>query len=278
MKEAVVKLHQYYVDGLIDPGAFVGLESEGQSYYNSPPFWNGRIGYTVAGTWYNANPPLFEGDLGSNFYQQFKNLQGENATYAEGPPLTGPGGMGLFKWTLLTGYGLGLGIQVENQPEKMDKIMEIFRRTTATRRRTFSCGRHRGRDVYLDYNVIMTPKELLENSQLNSYYTRGANGMALMCNNFEMLEKYTYRPERLEYILRVANYTNNWENALIGALPSSGQYKTTIEGLIETNYAQFITGQRDLAEWDTFVQELYNAGLTVLEAEAKAWYDKYFKK
>lgn len=278
MKDAVAKLAQYYKDGLIDP-EFITGENKGQSYYNSPPFWNGKIGYTIAGTYGNANPPLFEGDLGSFNYQSFKNIQGEKGTYAEGKPLTGPGGMGLFKWTLLTGYGVGFGKQVEKDPKKMEKVMSMLEAYNSDDE-TFLLfyGGIKGETYYLDYGCIRGPEELQKNPEKSRAYAYGPNGMAILCNNFDLQLKYTMRKEQKEYADKVASYTFNWENALIGALPSSGQYKATVEKKVEEGYQLFITGKKSMDEWDSFVADLGSSGLDVLTKEAGDWYNKYFKK
>ncbi len=277
MKEAVVKLAQYYEDGLIDP-EFITGENKGQSYYNSPPFWNGTIGYTVAGTWGTACPPLYEGHLGSTNYQSFKSMQGEDATYAEGKPLEGPGGMGLFKWTLLTGYGVGFGKQVSGDPAKMEKIMSILEAYNSDEETyLLITGGIKGETYYLDYGCIRYPEELQKNQEKGRAYAYAANGMGILCNNFDMYNKYNMRQEVIDYNDRVAAYTFNWENALIGALPSSGEYKATVEKKVEEAFQLFITGKKNMDEWDSFVADLDQSGLNVLTKEANDWYAKYFK-
>lgn len=279
MKDCVEKLAKYYKDGLIDP-EFITGENKGQYYYFSPPFWNGKIGFTTGGMWNHVEPPLFEGHEGSFNYQQFKELQGENATYKEGKPLTGPGGMGIFKWTLLTGYGVGFGKQVANDPKKMEKVMSMLEAYNSTEE-IFQLfyGGIKGETYYLDYGVIKFPEELQKNQTKQRSYAIGGNGMGLICNNFDLYYKYTLRAEQAEYANRVAKFcTTNWENQVIGALPSSGQYKAVIEKKVEEAYSLFITGKKNLSEWDSFVEDLKKSGLDQLTIEANEWYAKYFKK
>lgn len=278
MKDAVAKLAQYYKDGLIDP-EFITGENKGQAYYYSPPFWNGKIGYTIAGTWGYACPPLYEGDEGSFNYQSFKNIQGENATYTEGKPLTGPGGMGLFKWTLLTGYGVAFGEQVEKDAKKMEKIMSMFEAYTSDEE-TFLLfkGGIKGETYYLDYGCIRYPEELQKNPEKFRALAIGTNGMAMLSNNLDMELQYTMRKEVVAYNEKVAKYTFNWENALIGTLPSTGLYKATVDKKVQEAYQLFITGKKSMDEWDSFVADLDSSGLSVLTKEAGDWYNKYFKK
>lgn len=275
-KQAVERLSKYYKDGLIDP-EFITGENKGQYYYNSPPFWNGIIGFTVGGQWYHFNPPLYEDDLGSANYQNFKQLQGENATYTEGKPLTGPGGMGIVKWQLISGYGLGLGKHVENDPNKMNKVMEIYEAYHKDEEVYLLVhGGIKGETYYLDNGVIKYPESLLKDQ--NKFASLGIGAIGFLSNNFDMKNKYTQRKEVLEYAEKVGNYTSNWENPIVsGALPSSSQYSAIITKKIQEAYQLFITGKKSLTEWDAFVEDLYKSGLDVLTEEANEWYNEYYK-
>ncbi|NSW89463.1 MAG: hypothetical protein HPY74_02075 [Firmicutes bacterium] len=275
-KQAVEKLRKYYKDGLIDP-EFITGENKGQYYYNSPPFWNGIIGFTVGGQWYHFNPPLFDGDLGSGNYQNFKQLQGEKATYAEGKPLKGPGGMGIVKWQLISGYGLGLGKQVANDPKKMEKIMEIYEAYHKDEEVYLLVhGGIKGETYYLDNGLIKYPESLTKDQE--KFGSLGLGMIGFLSNNFDMRNKFGQRKEVIEYTNRVANYTSNWENPIVaGALPSSGQYSAPISKKIQEAYQLFITGQKSMEEWDAFVNDLYKSGLDVLTEEANKWYNEYYK-
>ena len=54
-------------------------------------------------------------------------------------------------------------------------------------------------------------------------------------------------------------------------------YKSVVEQKIQENYYAFISGARDINEFDQFVTEPNSAGLEQLTKEANEWYDERYR-
>lgn len=273
MKEALKKLHKWYEDGLIDP-EFITGENRGQAWSNSVSFWNGKIGFAMPGMFYHVSPPLTETSKGSVNYQNFKSLQGENATYIEGKPLKGPNGnMGSIKWGVGSGNGgVVIGRNVEPGSAKMKKILEINEALNADYETyELAVSGIEGLNYEVDSNgnkVMLLSKEESKNMGLSS------NGIVYLANNFEFARKEPQSELSFSYADRVSNYTDNYTNDVWVGLPSDLKYNATIDAKVDENYIAFITGARDIEEFDKFVDELYKAGLGQLTKEANDWYKK----
>lgn len=71
---------------------------------------------------------------------------------------------------------------------------------------------------------------------------------------------------------------NSYNDLLMRAnMPSSITYATTLQTLKTTAYSEFISGKRNLDDWDKFVEEYMNAGGAVLQKEAQEYYDRVIK-
>lgn len=275
MKEALTLLNKWYKDGLIDP-EFISEENKGQSWSYSLPFWNGKIGFTTPGQYYHVCPPLFDGDPGSGWYQNFKKIQ-TNGTYTEGKPLAGPTGKSCTEsWGEYTGTYIVMGINVTKDPGKMEKILDIFEKVAGDFD-TFVLAKFGIKGVTYDivngsYTAIGdAAKSLEENAKLGL----NVNGLGFTAtDNFEYY--YKMLPAKYAYADKVGK-NNRYTNVVWGGLPSAAQYKATIEKKIKEAIALFVSGERNISEFDKFVEELNKAGLEQLTKEANDWYVKFNK-
>lgn len=276
MKEALQLLSKWYKDGLIDP-EFITKENKGQYWANSVAFWNGKIGFSLPGVYYHVSPPLYSGDAGSGNYQSFKKLQ-PKGTYKEGMPLKGPSGkMMVHKWSSVMGSAVSMGKQVADDPQKMQKILQIFEATNNDQsvRDLVVCG-IKGVTYEIDSNGLISVKsEIRADTTKLANYAIDADGLGFLNNNMDLvLTSRYYRSEILDYKKKYSLACDEFLNPIWAGLPSDGQYKAVISKKVEQVYDEFITGQKSLNEWDNFVKDLNNSGLTQLTTEANAWYNK----
>lgn len=280
MKEALTLLNKWYKDGLIDP-EFITGENKGQNKFNMVSLWNGKIGFSCPGLFYHVNMPMYEGDLGSTNYQNFKKLQGEKATYDLGKPLAGPSGKGVTeKWGTFSGQYTVLGRNVTKEPLKLQKILEINEKI-ASDPQVYNLTMFGVKGVTYDMKKV-------GNSEIMTYmgeYTDAANkakagldtnGLGYMLgNNFDLLK--ASNPLRYLYADKVSP-TSSFANVVWAGLPSSPQFKSGIDKRVKEAYILFIAGERKLDEFDKFVDELNKAGLEQLTKEANEWYKTFDKK
>ena len=275
MKEALTYLHKWYEDGLIDP-EFISGENKGGYWANTNTFWNGRIGFSVPGMAYHVAKPKYEGDPGSTHYQNFKELQGDKAEYELAAPFKGPDGhFGTESWGSFQGNMLGFGKFVEGDEAKIDKILEMYEKivTDYDFNMYVRYGKE-GEDYDYDPDKGVVWKSDVADSTERAKLGLMTCGIYNVPNNFE----FDAKPKEAFYNYEAAHkYTDNYVDAVWGGLPSNDQYKAIIDKMIKENYSLFITGDRDIDEFDKFVKELNDAGLKQLTKEANEWYKKYFK-
>ena len=268
MKEALTLLHKWYKDGIIDP-EFITGESKGQYWANSVPFCNGKIGFSVPGMYYHISSGE-QTESESNNYKTFKELQGGNATYTAGVPLTGPTGKsGTYKWGVYTGNYVVIGKNAAKTEGKIEKILQVHEKVNS------------------DFDFFKLVIMGIENEDYTfdgNYYNRApfanrgmtaaqaglnTNGIAFLQNNFEFGSALAKKD--IEYAEKVAGFDGYVNKVWVG-LPSTGQFSSILESKAKEAIVLFITGQRDLSEFDEYVEEMNVSGLSQLTKEANEWY------
>jgi len=271
MKEALKLISKWYKDGIIDPEIVSGENTSGH-WSMSQAFLNGRIGYTANGMHYHIAPPLTdkESDKGSSFYQNFKQLQGENATYTFGKPPVGPDGKsGNFQAAVLSGNGVVFGKHLEKDPEKFKKLLNIFNQLNTNEKYTNIStygieGTHWDRDA--DGEVIS-----------REGFIKGAEQAKIGANNifYGHLIKRIDTPRQkatYEFADKVGKYSGIYDELLVD-LPSETKYNSTLDKARETAYIQIITGEKPIEYFDEWVKIWEENGGLILEKEANEWYE-----
>ena len=273
MKQALMLLNKWYKDGVIDP-EFISGENKGQSWANAVSFWNGKIGFSVPGMYYNVSEAGTYTAASVN-YTNFKQIQGENATYKAAPPFKGADGKsGTLKWGTFGGSYLCVGRPVKDDAAKMEKIIEINNRLMddlsfyALSVKGIENEHYEIRDGRY-VNIVDTKTDSLATSKLGL----STNGIGhINGNSFEFATETN--ADKYESANALANF-EGYQNAVFGSLPSAAQYMTTISAKIKEANVLFITGEKSFDEWDSYVAELNAAGLETLTKEANDWYYKY---
>ncbi|MCK9478704.1 MAG: extracellular solute-binding protein [Firmicutes bacterium] len=270
MKDALTLLNKWHRDGLIDP-EFISGENKGTYWANSVSFQNGRIGFSVPGHAYHVAKPFNEKDAASDHYFYFKALQGDDASYVEGRPLIGPDGLsGTEMWGVYSGGAVSLGKGAAEDSRKMDKILEMYELTNTD----YAFGMmaqygFEGVHYEIDPDVGLIYIGEATDSNFRARLGLGTNGFFRAPANYKL-----YPRIRTKYMENMEShkYVDKYINPIWGGLPSYPQYKALIKKMIIENYTLFISGERDISEFDLFVEELYFSGLWQLTEEANEWY------
>ena len=274
IKKALALLNKWYEEGLIDP-EFVNGESKGQYWGSSVTFWNGKIGFACPGQFYHINPPLNEKDAGSNNYLNFKKIQGEYVSYVPGKPIAGADGKsGTECWGVVSGYYLALGKNVTKTEGKFEKIIEIVEKLVSdsevNKLAEFGIEGVTYEIVDGNYTLIGEASTIQGMAKLGI----AAEGIGqIASNNMDFYRNA--RKSYFEYGDTLSGFSKNYTGSILFDLPSNGQYKAAINKMIRETYALFITGEKNLDDFDKFVQDLNKAGLLQLTEEANEWYQKY---
>lgn len=274
MKEALLLLNKWYKAGLIDP-EFINGESKGRYWGSSVTFWNGKIGFSCPGQFYHINPPLNDRDAGSNNYLNFKKVLGEYVSYVPGKPIKGPGGKsGTECWGVVSGYYLVLGKNVSKTQGKLEKIIEIAEKLVSD----FEVNKLAVFGIEgVTYEIVDGNYTLIgDASTIEGMAGLGiaAEGIGqIAANNIEFYRNT--RKSYFEYGDKLDGLSTGYTNSIRYDLPSNGQYRDTINRMIRESYALFISGEKSPDDFDRFVQELNEAGLSQLTKEANEWYQKH---
>lgn len=270
MREALTTLNRWYQMGLIDP-EFISGENKGQAWSNAVSFWNGKIGFSVPGMYYNVAPPTDMMQPSVN-YTNFKKLQGDNATYKEAAPFKGPDGKsGTLKWgTFSTSY-MVFGRDLANDMEKFGKILEINNELVSNFDSYLLAVRGiEGEHYKVENDTYITLMDSVQDPNISAKLGLSANGIGYVAsNNFDFLKRST--TDKFAYADEVASFYG-YENKMWGNLPSAAQYMPGLDSKIKEATTLFITGEKPLSEWDAYVADLYASGLEQLTKEANEWY------
>ncbi len=269
MRDALARLNRYYDDGLIEP-EFVTGEERGQSWWSSPPFWNGQIGFSANAAWYHVDPPGVWRNQGGPHWSNLRAVQGDDAYLVVGKPLIGPEGLsGNLHWSPIAGQAIGFGRDITDL--EMRKYFEITERylTDEDFYRFISFG------VEGEHFEYFNGAPALKEGITTAWLGLKVDGVRLTIPNFDLFRRVERNAAVTDFAMEYAAATpGNWSNDLLTTLPSQAELEGELRSLRTENYYSFITGERPLSEWDEFVDEMMDAGLRQLTVEANEWYQQ----
>ena len=273
-KTVLEVLHRWYEKGIIDPEFITDtVSSEVQK------FESGRLGlyFTDAANYVEEHPS------GKPHFVAWAQ-RNPKARFSIGSLPKGPDGKyGNFKWGLRTNFVV-FGQQVEEDVEKQAKIMTmlsdmLFDEETAKKVTWGDFG------VTYDYN----DPEIGEasgftyigdytNADARAEYGIGYDSFFTMLRPLlswgheSFTDKYN-PPEIMQYYNTISQGGGYTDAILRAVLPSATQYEAELDKIRLVEHCAFITGERNLDEWDEFVNEWYSAGGEILTKEAQNYYD-----
>ena len=302
-KEALKLLNKWYAMGIIDP-EFVTDQCRTSGTDIAYKFANGLIGYIdgfnyddyewdndghVNAKWVAANPA---------WQEFFAGTEDENALYATAnvfdfsdamidpyyialSQLEGPAGekSGFYASSAVGGY-VCFGIQLEDEPEKKHRVMEILESLAMDED---ACINHYGPEGYIwEWNEDHTERQWIDNySSKENYNAQGqaiGNGQNLWamyaCNpEFQTLIGGSRMHQRYDVDLPAFAKANTVVDAVPVALASSAEYPDLTYAYIVEYMVKAIRGDVDIdATWESTIQTWYDNGGSILTGEANAWY------
>ncbi|RAU99841.1 extracellular solute-binding protein [Paenibacillus sp. YN15] len=269
-KQALATLAKWYKDGIIDP-EFITGENKGGYFSISHAFNGSKIGFTQIGSYYHWKPLLFDGDTASNSYL---DLQKANPQAAEslvyGTPVKGPEGKSGVPSTgnLLSGSYVSFGKQLEKEPDKMAKLLQIFDAMNADYESAMTAlfgikGEH------WELNAAEVPVMLngLTNKEISQI------GGHTQLNSFQLPEWTTKRTQqRVDWAVERKFDQNVVYDQLRSNLPSNAKYLAELNKIQDEAFISIIVGDKPVDYFDEFVAKWRKSGGEQLEKEAAEWY------
>lgn len=267
MKDALTLLHKWYVDGVLDP-EFVTGENKGGYWAITHAFVSGRIGYTGMGAYYHWwNTKSFQGE---NYIEMQKiNPQAADSLVFGKPPV-GPNGIsGTVKGSDLTGVFTCYGKQLENEPDKLGKIMQIQDGMYSSKENwdTMTKG-IKGKYWDTDPATGQFKSLGIYNDDSNEAYKQGTNSFFAVSWPY----RYDLFPEGDKWCEDNFFTTGGVETQLLVALPSDQKYTGDLNTMAIEAFTNIITGKKPIEYFDEFVTTWKANGGDVLEKEANDWY------
>lgn len=272
MKQALTYLAKWYKDKLINP-EFITGENRGGHWSISQDLVDGVIGYSNNGPFYVNAPPPIGGNSGGRMYRTFAAAhKSDGAKMVVGKPPVGPNGQsGSVRWGLITGASIAFSKNLEKDPGKLAKIMEIVQ------------------DIGTDYNTWLAANYgmegkhwITENGKFKDITPENKPkeefGLGLTFVAWEalgMVKKFD--PSYYEYGDKVGKFTDKYTNALLTRLPSQDTYGDELDKLQKQTYLEIITGKKPIEAFDEFVKKWNSSGGSKLVEEANKWYQSATK-
>ncbi|WP_199613611.1 extracellular solute-binding protein [Paenibacillus alkalitolerans] len=267
MKDALALIHKWYKDGVLDP-EFITGENMGGYWALSHSFINGRIGYSGHGHFYHWNERLKDGGIGAN-YEEIEKLDPKVAeSLVHSLPPEGPGGRNLYTDNKVPGKIIAFGRNLEKEPDKLGKILEILNHTSASsieNNLTATLG-FKGEMWDVDPETGLN-KPIGKWAELSDR----VDGKMIFQNQFGV---FPAEGPRMDWA-KEHNYDVMTRNKLQVALPSESMYKAELIKLRDEAYISIITGDKPIDYFEEFVEKWHQMGGEQLTKEANEWYQEF---
>ncbi len=276
MKDALATLRDMYADGVLSPDFITG-ENYGGYWAISNAFAEGSIGFSGMGSYYH-----WHGDIGVNENYNPDALAaicGQEAadSIRFGLPLSSSYGEGVINGAAMyDGNEMAFGYQVQDDPEKMAKILDMHEYWSGGDIDNYDPQHYfdawfgfEDEMWYYDDNGV---PQLMEGWTMNDLSANGGHNLLACAQTVEsMTAMYKYRYDwAVEHQFNVGKMQYS---LLMSPLPSQTIYLTELEKICDSTFTGIITGEKDLEEFDAFVEEWLAQGGATLVDEANAWWE-----
>ncbi|MEK4434562.1 extracellular solute-binding protein [Paenibacillus sp. FSL K6-2862] len=266
-KEALAKLRKWYEDGVIDP-EFI---TDTQDSYRKK-LYNNRIGV--------IEEQISKGALPESATVKEMLALNPDAKMAFSKNPKGPGGDGSWDWGIKSNF-LVIGSKVKDQPEKLEKLFEILQAQSNDEEtiNMTSLGVKGEQWDFAESGATSGATTFLPG--FDKQEQRDQLGIRLF--SFGNITTQAYRDKysdpKLNEAVKTYSSAPRWTDALLfSVLPSDGKYKQELTSLMQKYFAQIISGEIPLTDFDTFVTEWKAKGGDELTKEANEMYQAQFKK
>lgn len=266
-KEALAKLQQWYADGVIDP-EFI---TDTQDSYRKK-LYNNRIGVIEEQIAKGALPE-------SAVITEMKSLNPDaELAFAKNPK--GPGGDGSWDWGIKSNF-IVIGNKVKDQPEKLEKLFEILQAQSNDEEtiNMTSLGVKGAQWDFVESGATSGATKFLPGFEKQEQRDQLGIRLFSLGNITTQAYRDKYSDPKLNEAIRTYSSAPGWTDALLfSVLPSDGKYKQELTQLMQKYFAQIISGEIPLSDFDKFVTEWKAKGGDELTKEANEMYQAQFKK
>lgn len=266
-KQALAKLAQWYKEGIIDPEFVTGEHTSGY-WAISNAFENSKIGVTGLGSFYHYNPPLFDGDAGSQIYRDMKQT---GAQYGSGEPIVGPTGKVGATMPSYAGEPMGITVNGAKNQKIIDVTLAMLDATYSDDKAYYTLNAFGTKDV--DYTINAQGVYIGKISTAAEARKKGILVFTFASQN-PALKKEVNAP-----LYKWADENCNYTGIAVPFIPGSkeymdanAQYLQNLQKLTTQVYTNIITGKADVdAAFDDYVQKFNaNGGNTIEKAANEA--------
>jgi putative aldouronate transport system substrate-binding protein len=285
-KEALAWIQKWYQAGYIDPELLT---------VGDWAIYKNKMVSSVAGV-AAANYQVFQFPDDGWFYADLLKVN-PNAKYTISSGIKGPyGDQGLLQFNPITYAGVMFTPQVENQPEKIEKYMQVFdalgfdeawriKQSWGYEGETWKLNAQGGYEWAPPYDR-MGESENLKVELAEKY---GVGPVGAMRAGFGWTwefwsdpaanAKILYDPAKAALDAKGIEIATNGKYNIMGMAPvqldTMKQYGETLDAIYNDYIVGIITGKRPVSDFDVFVREWKAAGGDKVLAEAQQVYDKY---
>ncbi len=271
MKEALTLLSKWYKEGLIDP-EFITSENTGGYWGDSQAFYNGKIGLTGKGMfyqWRNTLDPDNPSYLGGNQYLNFKKSQ-PNGEIVFGKPMIGPDGKsGTPQWDTAVSPA-SFTTKSLRDPRIMETVLRMVEDQT-TDYDLFQTNRFGIKGVGWTEEDGKFKQLVVEPSNIKSEQA-GKNVLTIGGN-----KEFALRSQGPAGDFAFAEQVNKYPGykpLIVPPVEAYNKYGADLAKLTVEYYFKIITGERPVSDFDEFVQKFREHGGEQLEKEATEAYNK----
>ncbi|MCJ8014442.1 extracellular solute-binding protein [Paenibacillus sp. KQZ6P-2] len=269
-KAALTQLANWYKKGYIDPDFVTGKEYREK-------FIAGKLAY------YDYGGLLDLDETNASSMISLAKQTNPESKIEFAPLPQGPGGQGDWAWGA-AGNIIAFGKQLEDDPEKMKKVMEIIEATDMTEQgfQELALGKQGEHWDYKD-----AAKMEAGGAKLLPPYDNVDKRLGIGLGDGGSFNPFTRQ--------FAAEITDKWNTEMIeiaqkynmpkvdlfgkpDVLPSSGKYWADLVKLKNETYISIITGAKPVSDFDVFVKQWNELGGAQLEKEANEMYTQVNKK
>lgn len=263
-KQALEVAHRWYEEGLIDPEFVIDDETKKREKWTAE-----KMAVTV-GAFYHTIPD--EAYWGGKYYDPLmeKNPNAEVVTVL--PPAGPDGERGMTQDSSIVNAGVVFSKELESQPEKLKKYVQLcdYMLKEYTMLQTGVEGETYQWDA--EGNLEWIPP--YDDADERKEYGIGASNVVPGFADYDV--DFQLKPVEYKEIRDTAINNSVGKFDVLGPVPRPvyQEKKEALDRLVSKNLIDFITGDRDLSEFDAFVEEWNAAGGTEVLAEAQEYYEK----
>lgn len=264
-KQALEVAHRWYEMGLIDPEFVINTEDQVREKWIAE-----KAGVSTA-AFYHAIPA--EAYWGGVYYDNLIE-KNPNAKPVVMMPPAGPNGeRGTSQESPIVNAGVVFSKELEKQPEKLKKYLQLCNYELKEMKK-LNLGKEGETYQYdAEGNVEWIPP--YDNEDKRKEYGIAASGVVSGFFDYDV-DFNSLRTKEHKQIIEDAMSKCVGEYDVLGPVPRPiwQEKQEALNRIAFQNMADFVTGTRDLSEFDAFVQEWYSAGGTEVMQEAQEYFEK----